>query len=81
MKDIAGSTVPVDERLIVAAVVIGVVLSTVWLPLVLSVLAPATSERLLDQAADFFHRNQRRVTIVLCLGFGAYLLIRGLSAL
>ena len=81
MKTVAASALPLPDRLVVAVLVIGVVLSTVWLPLVLSMAAPDTADRVLSRAAAAFHSNKRKVTIALGLGFGAYLLLHGLEGL
>lgn len=81
MKTVAGSPLPLPDRLTVTVLLIVVVLSTVWLPLLLSLAAPDTADRVLSRAAAAFHSHKRKVTIVLGLGFGAYLLLRGLAAL
>lgn len=81
MKTVAASPLALPDRLVVTVLVIAVVLSTVWLPLVLSLAAPDTADRVLSRAATAFHSNKRKVTIVLGLGFGAYLLLRGLGSL
>ena len=81
MKEVAAASLPLDLRAIVAALVVAIVLSTIWLPLALSVVAPRTVDAVLKDVAAFFEKNQRGVTILLGLGFGAYLLVRGLGEL
>jgi hypothetical protein len=81
MKDVGAAPVAPDARAIVAAVIVAIVLSTIWLPLLLSTVAPRTVDALLADVAAFFEKNQRAVTVLLGLGFGAYLLIRGLGEL
>lgn len=81
MKEIAAATLPLDLRAIVAGLVVAIVLSTIWLPLALSFVAPRTVDAVLKDVAAFFEKNQRGVTIILGLGFGAYLLVRGIGEL
>jgi hypothetical protein len=81
MKEVAAASLPLDLRTIVAALVVAIVLSTIWLPLALSVVAPRLVDAMLKDVAAFFEKNQRGVTILLGLGFGAYLLVRGLGEL
>lgn len=81
LKLIAAGGLAFADELIATAVVIVLVLSTVWLPLSLTHIAPATADAALARIAATFQRNERRVTIVLGLGFGLYLLLRGLSGL
>lgn len=79
MKAVASSPLGLPDRLVVTALAVIVVLSTVWLPLVLSLAAPETADRVLSRAAAAFHSHKRKVTIALGLGFGAYLLVHGLG--
>lgn len=81
LKLIAAGDLAFADELIAAALVILLVLSTVWLPLALTRIAPATADAALARIAATFQRNERRVTILLGLGFGLYLLVRGLIGL
>jgi hypothetical protein len=81
MKAVAAAPVTPGARAIAAAVIVAIVLSTIWMPLLLITVAPRTVDALLADVAAFFEKNQRAVAIVLGLGFGAYLLIRGLGEL
>ena len=81
LKLVAAADLTTADELIAAALVIVLVLSTVWLPLSLTRIAPITAEAALARIAATFQRNERLVTIVLGLGFGLYLLVRGLNGL
>lgn len=81
LKLIAAGDLAFADELIATALVIVLVLSTVWLPLSLTRIAPATADAVLTRIAATFQRNERRVTILLGLGFGLYLLVRGLNGL
>jgi len=52
-----------------------------WVPLVLAAMIPAAKERLLPAIGGWMTRNDRWIQVVLGLGFGIWLLIKGIQGL
>lgn len=81
MKLIAESSVSDVEEAIAIAVVLGVTMTLVLVPLAIVAAAPQTSARLLGRAGDWLGSHHRAVTMALCFGFGAYLVVHGIVRL
>ena len=52
-----------------------------WVPLVLAAVVPGASTRLLPSLGRWMNANDRWIQVVLGLGFGIWLLIKGLNGL
>jgi hypothetical protein len=52
-----------------------------WVPLVLAVVVPGASSRLLPWLGSWMTRNNRWIQVVLGLGFGVWLLVKGVDGL
>lgn len=81
MKLIAQSSVSDVEQAIAIAVVLGLTMTLVLVPLAIVAAAPQTSARLLGRAGDWLADHHRAVTMALCFGFGAYLVVHGILRL
>jgi Sap, sulfolipid-1-addressing protein len=80
VKDIAVARVGVaDEVLTLAGLVVAVTV-TAWGPLLLSLVAPATADRVLAAISGFVGRHGSAIAATVLAVFGAYLLIKGLDA-
>jgi len=79
MRDIAIADAPFSDK--AAAVIVVFVITTLvlWAPLLLSVAAPHTSDRILHPLNRFLTTHSRAVTIVVSLGFAIFLGIKGLA--
>jgi Sap, sulfolipid-1-addressing protein len=80
LKIVAESSVGSLAKVIVTLVVFVLTLSFVLVPLVLAAVVPG-STRFLTALGDAMTRHRRTMSLVLCLGFGTWLVIRGIAAL
>ncbi len=81
VKQIGSADVAVEERLIVTALTIFIVLAPALVPLALAAVAPDASTRALTKLRDFLHDRGRGLRIVLGVGFGVWLLAKGIGEL
>jgi hypothetical protein len=81
VKLIAQSSVSDVEQAIAVAVVLAVTMTLVLVPLAIVAAAPQASARLLGRAGDWLASHHRAVTVGLCFGFGALLLVKGLAVM
>jgi hypothetical protein len=81
MKLIAQSSVSDVEQAIAVVVVLAVTMTLVLVPLAIVAAAPKTSARLLSRAGDWLTAHHRTITVALCFGFGAYLVVHGIARL
>jgi len=81
MRDIAIADSPFDSKATATAVVFVITTTVLWLPLLLSVMAPHTADRVLQPVNRFLATHTRLVTIVVSLGFAVFLGFKGLSRL
>lgn len=81
MKLIGGADVSVASRVLVTALTIVIVLAPALIPLGLVGLAPEASTHGLTKLRDGMSRHGRKARVVLGIGFGVWLLVKGISAL
>jgi threonine/homoserine/homoserine lactone efflux protein len=78
---IAGSGLGLGQRGLAALIILLVTLMVAWVPLLLVVAAPSASSRLLAALGGWMTRNDRWIQVVLGLGFGIWLVAKGVTAL
>jgi hypothetical protein len=78
---IAGSGLPLRQQGIAAAIILVITLVVAWVPLMLAVVVPGASSRLLPWLGSWMTRNNRWIQVALGLGFGVWLLVKGVAAL
>lgn len=78
---IAGSELPLGQRGLAALIILLITLMVAWVPLVLAVAVPGASTRLLPAVGRWMTANNRWIQVVLGLGFGIWLLVKGVDAL
>jgi hypothetical protein len=78
---IAGSDLPLGQQAIAALIILLITLMVAWIPLLLAATIPAASSRILPAIGDWMTRNDRWIQVALGLGFGIWLLIKGVQGL
>ena len=78
---IAGSNLPLGQRGLAGLIILLITLMVAWVPLVLAVAIPSASDRLLPALGNWMNKNSRWIQVVLCFGFGVWLLAKGLRGL
>jgi cytochrome c biogenesis protein CcdA len=78
---IAGSNLPLGQRGLAGLIILLITLMVAWVPLLLAVAIPSASDRLLPALGNWMNSNSRWIQVVLCFGFGIWLLAKGLTAL
>ena len=78
---IAGSNLPIGQRGLAGLIILLITLMVAWVPLVLAVAIPSASDRLLPALGNWMNKNSRWIQVVLCFGFGVWLLAKGLTGL
>jgi hypothetical protein len=78
---IAGSGLPLGQRGLAGLIILLITLMVAWVPLLLAVAIPSASDRLLPTLGSWMNANNRWIQVVLCFGFGIWLLAKGLTAL
>jgi threonine/homoserine/homoserine lactone efflux protein len=78
---IAGSGLPLRQQGIAALIILLITLMVAWVPLVLAMSVPGVSSRLLPSLGSWMTANNRWIQVVLGLGFGVWLLIKGVQGL
>jgi threonine/homoserine/homoserine lactone efflux protein len=81
VKQIASSSLDLGERASVGVVTLAITLIPALVPLVLSAAAPGAAGRALSAVGRFMHDHNRATRIVLGLGFGAWLVLKGIGEL
>ena len=81
LKLIEESGVDVADEVVALAIVLVITMALVLIPLAIVAIAPGTSERVLTRAGDWLAAHRRSLSIVICFGLGAYLLIKGFGKL
>ena len=79
-KEIAISKLPLGDHLAALALLIVFATATAWVPLLAVSLVPGPAGRALAGVNRFVHTYRRQISVVVCFGFGIYLLTKGLSA-
>lgn len=80
LKLIVESEVETAEKALATILVLVVTLSLALVPLLLVAVVPG-STRALEALGAFMTRHHRTLNVVICVGFGSWLLVRGLTAL
>jgi threonine/homoserine/homoserine lactone efflux protein len=78
---IAGSGLSLRQQGIAALIILVITLMVAWVPLVLAVVVPGASTRLLPRLGAWMRANNRWIQVVLGLGFGVWLLVKGVDGL
>lgn len=78
---IAGSGLPLGQQGIAALIILLITLMVAWVPLVLAAAVPGASTRLLPWLGHWMTANNRWIQVVLGLGFGIWLVAKGVRAL
>lgn len=78
---IAGSGLPLRQRGLAGLIILVLTLMVAWVPLLLAVAVPGASTRLLPWLGNWMTTNNRWIQVVLGLGFGIWLLVKGITAL
>ena len=77
-KEVAASDLDVPARLIVICIVAVVTALPAWLPIAMTLVAPAPTRRGLQALSDFIDRRDRLVTVLLLAAVGLFLVGRGI---
>jgi hypothetical protein len=78
---IAGSELPLGQRGLAGLVILLITLMVAWVPLLVAAVVPGATTRLLPALGGWMTRNDRWIQVVLGLGFGVWLLVKGVSGL
>jgi len=78
---IAGSELPLGRRGIAALIILLITLAVAWVPLLLAAAVPAASSRWLPAIGNWMTANDRWMQVILGLGFGIWLLVKGIQGL
>jgi cytochrome c biogenesis protein CcdA len=78
---IAGSGLPLGQQGIAALIILQITLMVAWVPLVLAAAVPGASTRLLPWLGHWMTANNRWIQVILGLGFGIWLVAKGVRAL
>ena len=78
---IAASGLGPGQRGLAALIILLITLMVAWVPLVLAAAVPGASTRLLPAMGRWMTANNRWIQVVLGLGFGVWLVAKGLNAL
>lgn len=78
---IAGSGLPLRQQGIAALIILTITLIVAWVPLVLAVVVPAASSRLLPWLGSWMTEHNRWIQVVLGFGFGIWLFAKGIAGL
>jgi threonine/homoserine/homoserine lactone efflux protein len=78
---IAGSELPLGQRGLAGLVILLITLMVTWVPLLIAAVVPGATTRLLPALGRWMTENDRWIQVVLGLGFGILLLVKGVSGL
>jgi hypothetical protein len=78
---IAGSGLLLRQQGLAALTILLITLMVAWVPLVLAAVVPGASTRLLPWLGGWMNANNRWIQVVLGLGFGIWLLVKGVNGL
>jgi threonine/homoserine/homoserine lactone efflux protein len=78
---IAGSGLPLGQRGLAALIILLITLAVAWVPLLLAAAVPAASTRVLPALGNWLTANDRWFQVILGIGFGIWLLIKGIQGL
>jgi hypothetical protein len=77
-KIIAASGVDLPGRAILVALLVAIASTPAWLPVALTRVAPGPAERGLDWIRDLIEQRGRQLVVLLLVGLGLFLLVRGI---
>lgn len=77
IKDIASSSVDTTQKLLLLVISILITLTMIFTPLLIYIVLPRKSEKILNALKDLINKHMREITLALLIVFGVYLLIRG----
>jgi cytochrome c biogenesis protein CcdA len=78
---IAGSGLPLRQQGIAALIILVITLMVAWVPLALAIVVPGASSRLLPWLGSWMRANTQWIQVALGLGFGIWLLAKGVDGL
>jgi hypothetical protein len=78
---IAGSNLPLRQRGLAGLIILLITLMVAWVPLLVAAVVPGATTRLLPALGGWMTRNDRWIQVVLGLGFGIWLFVKGVSGL
>jgi Sap, sulfolipid-1-addressing protein len=78
---IAGSQLPLGQRGLAGLVILLITLMVAWVPLLVAAVVPGATTRLLPALGRWMTNNDRWIQVVLGLGFGIWLLVKGVGGL
>jgi hypothetical protein len=78
---IAGSGLPLGQRGLAALIILLITLMVAWVPLLIAAVVPGATTHLLPALGGWMTRNDRWIQVVLGLGFGIWLLVKGVTGL
>lgn len=78
---IAGSNLPLGQRGVAGLIILLITLMVAWVPLLIAAIVPGATSRLLPALGRWMTDNNRWIQVVLGLGFGIWLLLKGVSGL
>lgn len=81
VKQIAASELDTAARAAAGGLILAIALIPAIVPLALSVAAPRAAGRMLTALGDAMHDHKRSMTVALGLGFGVWLVLKGLAEL
>jgi hypothetical protein len=79
-KEIALSHASVDAKTFTFILLVTLATITAWAPLLLATIAPSTADRVLGALDRWVTGHRKAITVTVCIGFGFYLILRGLTA-
>ena len=79
MKLISESSVATADKAVVVAIVFAITLAFVLVPLAVVAIAPNAAGRMLSATGAWLGTHRRTLTLVICFGLGAYLVVHGLA--
>ena len=77
IREVGHSKLPEVEQVLELVLITAIVLIPAWLPVVIAVVAPRQSERVLASLRDFLNRHGRMIITALLALIGFYLLVKG----
>ena len=78
---IAASNLPLGQRGLAGLIILLITLMVAWVPLLIAAIVPGATSRLLPALGRWMTDNNRWIQVVLGLGFGIWLLLKGVSGL
>ena len=77
-KIIAASGVALSGRVLLVVLLVAIAATPAWLPVALTRVAPGPAERVLDWIRDLIEQRGRQLVVLLLVGLGLFLIVRGI---